>query len=129
MVHLRVGGGHKWQRSKQRSNLMEATSLVDRARLIYEITAAVQDQVIEDASFEDAHPQITEETVLFGATGLLDSLGLVATIVNIEQRVEAAFHVSIVIADDRAMSQARSPFRTVGGLADYVMLLIEEHRQ
>ena len=68
----------------------------------------------------------TSKTVLFGKDGQLDSLGLVNFLVTIEQNIEDEFDVSITIADERAMSQKHSPFRTIGTLADYIdMLLIE----
>jgi len=65
------------------------------------------------------------ETTLFGG-GDLDSLGLVNLIVAVEQNIEDEFHVVIAIADDRALSQKHSPFRTVGSLADYIEVLLKE---
>jgi acyl carrier protein len=69
---------------------------------------------------------IDEETILFGADGLLDSLGLVSVVLDIEQQVNDIMETSISVADDRAMSQERNPFRTAGSLADYILTLIEE---
>jgi acyl carrier protein len=66
------------------------------------------------------------ETVLMGSDGKLDSLALVNLIVVIEQNIEDKFDVSITIADERAMSQKRSPFRTIGTLADYIDMLLKE---
>ena len=68
------------------------------------------------------------ETVLMGSDGKLDSLALVNLIVVIEQNIEDKFDVSITIADERAMSQKRSPFRTIGTLADYIDMLLKEHQ-
>ena len=46
---------------------------------------------------------------------------------DIKKNIEEEFDVSITIADERAMSQKHSPFRTVGILADYIeMLLVEK---
>ena len=56
----------------------------------------------------------------------MDSLGLVNLIVSVEQNIEDDFDVSITIADERAMSQKHSPFRTVGTLADYIEILLKE---
>jgi hypothetical protein len=36
---------------------------------------------------------------------------------------------SVSLMDDRAMSQTRSPFRTVGSLAEYVTELTRESRE
>ena len=66
------------------------------------------------------------ETVLFGKDGKLDSLGLVNILVIIEQNIEDDFDVSITMADEKAMSQKYSPFRTIGTLTNYInMFLID----
>jgi hypothetical protein len=39
--------------------------------------------------------------------------------------VREQFGGSLVLADERAMSQTRSPFRTVGSLADYALQVHE----
>jgi acyl carrier protein len=57
------------------------------------------------------------EHVLFGVGGELDSLALVSLIVDIEARVLSEIGVSVVLADERAMSSRSSPFRTLGTLA------------
>ena len=46
-------------------------------------------------------------------------------IAEIELRVREQFGGSLVLADERAMSQTRSPFRTVGSLADYALQVHE----
>jgi D-alanine--poly(phosphoribitol) ligase subunit 2 len=66
-----------------------------------------------------------QETVLFGEGSQLDSLGLVSLIVATEQQVQEAFGKSIVLADERAMSQKRSPFRTVSSLSEYIGTLLD----
>ncbi len=62
---------------------------------------------------------IAADTVLFGPSGILDSIGLVSVIVEIEQKLSDRAGRDVSLMDDRAMSQARSPFRTVQSLADY----------
>ena len=66
------------------------------------------------------------KTVIYGKDGKLDSLGLVNLLVTIEQNIEDGFDVSITIADERAMSQKHSPFRTVGALVDYIEMILKE---
>ncbi len=66
------------------------------------------------------------ETVLFGREGVLDSLGLVNLIVAIEQNIEDEFDESITLASERAMSQKKSPFKTVERLGNYIEELLEE---
>ena len=65
-------------------------------------------------------------TTLFGPDGKLDSLGLVNLLIVIEQNIEDEFDQSITIADERAMSQKYSPFRTIGSLAEYIEMLLKE---
>jgi acyl carrier protein len=69
---------------------------------------------------------INTDTVLVGNEAVLDSLGVVSLIVEIEQRLEIEHDVSVTLANDKAMSQRNSPFRTVGVLADYMCSLIQE---
>ena len=65
-------------------------------------------------------------TALIGSGGKLESLGLINLIIAIEQNIEDEFDTSITLADERAMSQEHSPFKTVGSLADYIEMLLEE---
>lgn len=69
---------------------------------------------------------IDTSTILIGQGSLLDSLSLVRVIINVEQRLNDDFGVTISIADERAMSQKNSPFRTIGTLAQYISKLLEE---
>ena len=71
-------------------------------------------------------PEVTENTVLFGRGSRLDSLGLVNLIVLVEEKANETFGASITLADERAMSQAQSPFRTVQSLSDYLLMLLKE---
>jgi D-alanine--poly(phosphoribitol) ligase subunit 2 len=71
-------------------------------------------------------PEFGPETPLFGDSGLFDSLGLVSLVLAVEEAVADESGVPVSLADERAMSQARSPFRTVRSLAEYAAGLIEE---
>ena len=66
------------------------------------------------------------EAVLFGESSQLDSLGLVNLIVSTEEKLEEEFGVYVTLADEKAMSQKNSPFRTVTSLAQYISLILEE---
>jgi D-alanine--poly(phosphoribitol) ligase subunit 2 len=94
-------------------------------------------KIIENLIFsavEEINAQLQDErqlkksakTMLFGRDGNLDSLGLVNLLVAIEQNIEDEFDVSLTIADERAMSQKNSPFRTVGSWTGYIEKLLEE---
>ena len=63
---------------------------------------------------------------LFGRDGVLDSLGLVSFVVAVEQAIESELGVTLTVADEKAMSQKHSPFRTIGALANYVEDLMKK---
>jgi acyl carrier protein len=67
---------------------------------------------------------VNESTSLLG--GPLDSVNVVSLIVELEEEIADCCGVSITVADDLAMSQQRSPFRTIGSLADYIQGLMTE---
>ncbi len=69
---------------------------------------------------------IGPSTPLVGRESVLDSLGLVTLIVDIEDRLRSLHGISASLADDRAMSQTRSPFRTVQTLAEYVSRVVSD---
>ena len=68
----------------------------------------------------------TNKTKLFGGNGALNSLALVSLISDLEDRISEGFDKDIVLADEKAMSQRASPFRTVAALTDYIEKLLSE---
>ena len=66
------------------------------------------------------------QTILFGKSGDLDSNGLVLLIVTVEEKIEDDFGVCLTIADEKALSQEKSPFFSVKSLAEYIALLLSE---
>ena len=87
-----------------------------------EIRAAVEAAVDETNEDRPAGERIAKEpeAVLFGRGGRLDSLGLVQFLVAVEEEIGDRFDVDLTLADERAMSESRSPFRTLGTLIEYV---------
>jgi acyl carrier protein len=71
-------------------------------------------------------PVVDDSTRLIGKKGILDSLGLVTLIVSIEQKLLDDHGIVATIADERALSMEKSPFKTVCSLSEYVTLLIKE---
>lgn len=69
---------------------------------------------------------LAPDTILFGPGGVLDSLGLVSLVLDLEQAIDSRYGVLITLADQRAMSQKRSPFRSVEALADYAAGLVRD---
>ena len=74
----------------------------------------------------EQHAEKSLDAVLVGESGSLDSFGLVNLIVAVEQRVNDEFGIALTLADERAMSRSRSPFRTVATLRDYIAALLKE---
>jgi acyl carrier protein len=66
------------------------------------------------------------ETPLAGDFGRLDSAGLINLIVLTEQKTAQELGRTILLTDDRALSQINEVFRTLGSLADYIHLLLNE---
>lgn len=83
--------------------------------LILDAIKDYNDQVNEDKKLP-----ISIDIELFSREGLLDSLGLVNFIICIEERIEEYIGESITIADEKAMSQKNSPFKSVKSLAKYL---------
>jgi len=84
---------------------------------------------LKDAGDELGNAELTHagpETRLYGRHGLLDSLALVNVLADVEQRVADSFGKPIMLVDERAMSQRRSPFASASTLADYIELLLSE---
>lgn len=77
---------------------------------------------LENESLND----ITKETKLYGANGTLDSLALVSLITDLEEKISDEFEKDIILADEKAMSQRTSPFRSVETLTNYIQKLLEE---
>jgi acyl carrier protein len=91
----------------------------------YEIVLASLQEVFAQTGL--APPaSVGEDTVLVGNEPVLDSLGVVQLIVEVEQRVEQNHGISVTLANDKAMSARNSPFRTVGVLADHVVATAQE---
>ena len=78
------------------------------------------DEINEELD-QDRLRNVTEETPLFGDEERIDSLSLVVLIASLEQEVEEAFGVPVELADEKAMSRHRSPYRTVGTLTDFIL--------
>lgn len=75
----------------------------------------------------ELNAEINENTRIFG--DLLDSMGIVFLVTDIESLISEEYQVDISLADERAMSQRTSPFRTIKTLVSYVETLIAEEIQ
>jgi len=68
-----------------------------------------------------------EDTRLFGEN--LDSLGIVFLLTDLEAKISDEVGVDLALADERAMSQKTSPFRSVRTLAKYVQGLLDDQKR
>lgn len=93
------------------------------------ILAAVLEAVTELNEQPDSEHklELDAETRLLGKSSKLDSFGLVNLIILVEEKLNDKFDRSITLADERAMSQEHSPFRSVQSLADYAYNLLSEN--
>lgn len=67
--------------------------------------------------------EIAPTARIFGRGSPLDSLGLVALLIDVEEAMLRA-GAPVMLTDDRAMSQTQSPFRSVPALVAYIDQLL-----
>jgi len=72
--------------------------------------------------------KIDETTELFGTNAILDSMGLVNLVIDIESKfLNDGIEISLVSED--AMSRRNSPFRTVSTLSNFINEQINKDAQ
>ena len=98
--------------------------MIERERIMQAIFGAMED--VNSQLPPEQQLEKSKDTVLFGKSGKLDSLALVTLIVAIEEKIEQELETKITLADERAVSQKRSPFKTVETLTDYIVSLLKE---
>jgi len=96
---------------------------MDRSAILNLIYLAIDE--VNPALPPDRQIEKSPETQLFGRGSRLDSLGLVNLVVATEARL-AESGAALALADERAMSQKQSPFRTVETLCDYIASALQE---
>jgi acyl carrier protein len=78
---------------------------------------------------EDLEPELRikarPDEMLMGPEAKLDSLGFVSLILEIEALAHERLGVTLELVNDRALSQERSPFRTLESLVAYVEASID----
>ena len=58
--------------------------------------------------------------------GCMDSMALVIFLAELEARIGETTGVDLVLANEKAMSRSRSPYRDAGALADFVLEQLRE---
>lgn len=69
--------------------------------------------------------EISDENVIFGKSGKLDSLDFVNFMVMIEDNIFAELDRSITIVSEKAFSKKYNPFANVERLTDFIVELLE----
>lgn len=96
------------------------TSKEQVTALVYRAVDEINSELTE-AQHLDKDPA----TVLFGSQAKIDSMALVSFIVAVEEQLFDELDLSITLADDKAMSMERSPFKTLATLIEYVQSRIQ----
>jgi acyl carrier protein len=92
--------------------------MIERTTALNIVLAALREAVDQNGGDPS---KVAEDTVIVGPEAVIDSIGVVSLIVDIEQRLEMEHQVSVTLANDRAMSARNSPFRTAAILADHIL--------
>lgn len=87
-----------------------------REQMVLVVTELTREMVEAEGLSVD---QIDEQTRLYGEEGIFDSMGIVSLIVAVEQEIQDRYGKSVALADERALSQSSSPYRTISTLAEY----------
>ena len=66
------------------------------------------------------------KTLLYGPGAKVDSFTLVSFIVAVEENLRRELGLSVTLANEKAMSMERSPFRTLDSMIDYVADVVRE---
>jgi acyl carrier protein len=74
---------------------------------------------------KDQQIPASANTTLYANDGWLDSMGLVALLIDIEDLFQDQ-GITISLSDERAMSASHSPFRDVTSLVNYIFTLLNE---
>ena len=90
-----------------------------------EVIDLIQEFVNEET---DNSVDVNEDTKLFGANGIMDSMSLVSLIVEIEDFIDENYDVRLTLANEKAFSRRTSPFVRVNYLIDYIVELIKENK-
>lgn len=91
---------------------------------VQDIVVASYSRALAEAGSESAAlPSIS--TPLFGSDAELDSMGLVALVLDVEEQLGDQLGIDITLMDEKALSRRRSPFRTIESLTEYVLELAD----
>jgi hypothetical protein len=84
-------------------------------RIIYESIDVVNGQLPPSRRL-----QKTPDTVIAGAAGSLDSLGIVNFVMTLEEKTAELLGRPVQLFDETTLAEENGPFRTVGRLTSYL---------
>lgn len=86
----------------------------------------IQEAILElnEQLEEERKVSYSEDLKLIGVNAALESISFVTLIAILEDLISDRLGKNIIIVNDRAFSQERSPFRCVGSLCEYVTELL-----
>jgi acyl carrier protein len=68
---------------------------------------------------DDSQIPISDTSILFGQNGHLDSMALVALLMDIEDAFQEQ-GIEISLSDEKAISLSRSPFKDIPSITQYI---------
>ena len=94
-------------------------------KILNELIIKCTMNALDEGAF-NKNSTITSGSKLYGKNGVLDSLGLVRVIAELEEEIYTKTLKNITLADEKSMSQKSSPFLSVDSLSDYIEMLLQE---
>lgn len=77
---------------------------------------------------QDIDLKINVNTALMGNDSILDSMGLVNVIIDIESKF-LDLDMDITLTSEQAMSRRNSPFRNIETLSEYILEQVENNNE
>lgn len=84
------------------------------AELVHRTVDEVNEELEGEAKLEESR-----DSVLYGQEATIDSMTFVSFIVAAEENIRREYGLSVTLANEKAMSSERSPFKTLGSMIDY----------
>ena len=92
---------------------------MDKEKIKSIIIGCVKDYLETKDNTEEIVNKLTKDTPLIGNNSVLDSIGLVNIVVDIETEF-LDNNIEISLLSDKAMSSRISPFRSIGALSNFI---------
>lgn len=85
-----------------------------------ELLAVLEEALRRTPGAQEASYVFSEELILLGAGGILDSLSAMLLLVNVDALIAERTGKPVEIVSDTIFSGVDSPFRTIGRFADFL---------